>query len=279
MQRILPLCTWAFLKQGPHIQQERNAIQPLFKFYRYPLFRFHRYPATNAPVQPPAIPHLFLCLCSCRCPSLGPSQAKLHLLLSDEAELRRQMHYYEWLESFVRYQKDVLDPVDFLKAGRHHLGVLKVLPGLDLALAGAQWYWGHPPPLFPCAATPEGVWKKNCSGPLCGAGSESSLEFLDSRLWTGLSGEPFPKPPPPSWGIERPHPRTSQFSTFLTTYCLLLTKCSRLLTTYCRFLTTCCGLLTTYCRLLIKYCRLLTAYMVMDMVISSLAGARSCNAF
>lgn len=36
------------------------------------------------------------------------AQAKLHLLLSDEAELRRRLQYYDWLDAFLRYQKDLL---------------------------------------------------------------------------------------------------------------------------------------------------------------------------
>ena len=46
-----------------------------------------------------------------------------------------------------------------------------------------------------------------CVGPLCGAGGESSLEFLDEPLWTGVTKAPFPDPPPLSfWGLERPPP-------------------------------------------------------------------------
>eukprot|EP01001_Neometanema_parovale_P008686 NODE_4950_length_997_cov_145.678490_g4743_i0.p1 GENE.NODE_4950_length_997_cov_145.678490_g4743_i0~~NODE_4950_length_997_cov_145.678490_g4743_i0.p1 ORF type:complete len:304 (-),score=35.62 NODE_4950_length_997_cov_145.678490_g4743_i0:85-897(-) len=48
------------------------------------------------------------------------TQRKLSLLLSDEAELRRQLHYYEWLDAFLKYQKDVVDPVDFLHSFRYH---------------------------------------------------------------------------------------------------------------------------------------------------------------
>jgi len=56
------------------------------------------------------------------------TQARLNLLLSDESELRRQMHYFEWLESFIRYQKDVVDPVEFLSSCRHHLSLLREAP-------------------------------------------------------------------------------------------------------------------------------------------------------
>ena len=38
---------------------------------------------------------------------------------------------------------------------------------------------------------------KNPSGPFCGASGESSTEFLDQPLWTGLSREPLSQPPPP----------------------------------------------------------------------------------
>ena len=50
--------------------------------------------------------------------------------------------------------------------------------------------------------------KKQSSGPLCGAIGESSLEVSDHPLGTGLSGEPFPRPPPKNhrfrWPIAKP---------------------------------------------------------------------------
>eukprot|EP00668_Euglena_longa_P048402 GGOE01065470.1.p1 GENE.GGOE01065470.1~~GGOE01065470.1.p1 ORF type:complete len:519 (-),score=147.96 GGOE01065470.1:203-1759(-) len=56
------------------------------------------------------------------------TQAKLHLLLSDEAELRRRLQYYDWLDAFLRYQKDLQDPVDFLASCRHHFTLLQEAP-------------------------------------------------------------------------------------------------------------------------------------------------------
>ena len=54
----------------------------------------------------------------------------------------------------------------------------------------------------------EVCFEKHSAGPLRGAGGESSSEFRDSPLGTGLSREPpFPDPPsPPSGGLNAPPP-------------------------------------------------------------------------
>ena len=53
------------------------------------------------------------------------TQAKLNLLQSDDVELRRQMESFEWMESFLSYQKTLLetgllDPVEFLQNAQQH---------------------------------------------------------------------------------------------------------------------------------------------------------------
>eukprot|EP00756_Hemistasia_phaeocysticola_P041035 Hpha_TRINITY_DN16896_c0_g10::TRINITY_DN16896_c0_g10_i1::g.149225::m.149225 len=53
------------------------------------------------------------------------TQAKLNLLLSDDAELRRQLQYFDWLDAFLQYQKgllerSLLDPVEFLQNVQRH---------------------------------------------------------------------------------------------------------------------------------------------------------------
>ena len=54
--------------------------------------------------------------------------------------------------------------------------------------------------------------KENYSGPLRGAGGESSLACLDQPLWTGLSQEPLSITPLSFGGLERPPPRANPFS-------------------------------------------------------------------
>ncbi|KAJ9455930.1 hypothetical protein DIPPA_22721 [Diplonema papillatum] len=61
------------------------------------------------------------------------TQAKLNLLQSDDVELRRQMQYFDWLDSFVNYQKSllergVLDPVEFLQNTSQHKLVVNEAP-------------------------------------------------------------------------------------------------------------------------------------------------------
>ncbi len=69
-----------------------------------------------------------------------PPQQKLNLLLSDEAELRRRLQYYEWLDEFLRYEKEVVDPVEFLASCRHHIALLKVrIPLHEKGYRGALW--------------------------------------------------------------------------------------------------------------------------------------------
>ena len=58
--------------------------------------------------------------------------------------------------------------------------------------------------------------EEKSSGPLRGAGGESSLKTLDWPLGTGLSPEPLSQPPPPPihWGARMtptPHPRKPIF--------------------------------------------------------------------
>ena len=44
------------------------------------------------------------------------SKQKLSYVMSEQLEIRRQYDYIEWMESFLRYEKDVLPPNDFLMA-------------------------------------------------------------------------------------------------------------------------------------------------------------------
>ena len=61
----------------------------------------------------------------------------------------------------------------------------------------------------------EVCFEKHSAGPLRGAGGESSSEFRDSPLGTGLSREPpFPDPPsPPSGGLNAPPPPPAPLGT------------------------------------------------------------------
>eukprot|EP01006_Ploeotia_vitrea_P017777 TRINITY_DN49012_c0_g2_i1.p1 TRINITY_DN49012_c0_g2~~TRINITY_DN49012_c0_g2_i1.p1 ORF type:complete len:507 (+),score=25.73 TRINITY_DN49012_c0_g2_i1:74-1594(+) len=56
------------------------------------------------------------------------TQSKLHYLLSDEAELKRQFHYFQWLESFLSYQREVINPVEFLTSFKYHSSLLQAVP-------------------------------------------------------------------------------------------------------------------------------------------------------
>lgn len=44
------------------------------------------------------------------------SQAKLNVLLSDQIEIRRRYEEVQWAESFLKYQREVLEPQNYLKA-------------------------------------------------------------------------------------------------------------------------------------------------------------------
>lgn len=44
------------------------------------------------------------------------AQAKLNVILADQIELRRRYEEIQWAESFLRYQKDVLEPQYYLRA-------------------------------------------------------------------------------------------------------------------------------------------------------------------
>lgn len=44
------------------------------------------------------------------------SKQKLSYIMGEQLEIRRQYDYIQWMESFLRYEKDVLPPNDFLMA-------------------------------------------------------------------------------------------------------------------------------------------------------------------
>lgn len=56
------------------------------------------------------------------------TQSKLSALLSDESELRRQLEFYNWMESFLNYQKSCINPVDFLQTFKCHSSLLAQAP-------------------------------------------------------------------------------------------------------------------------------------------------------
>ena len=56
------------------------------------------------------------------------TQTKLHFLLSDEAELKRQVHYFQWLQAFLTYQREVINPVEFLTSFKYHSDLIKSVP-------------------------------------------------------------------------------------------------------------------------------------------------------
>ena len=56
------------------------------------------------------------------------TQSKLSALLSDENELRRQLEYYSWMESFLNYQRTCVNPVEFLGTFKNHSGILSQAP-------------------------------------------------------------------------------------------------------------------------------------------------------
>lgn len=44
------------------------------------------------------------------------AQTKLNILLADQIELRRRYEEIQWAESFLKYQREVLEPQNYLKA-------------------------------------------------------------------------------------------------------------------------------------------------------------------
>lgn len=56
------------------------------------------------------------------------TQARLNVLLSDESELRRQLAFYEWSDNFLQYQRELVDPVDFVQTYRRHSMLLRSSP-------------------------------------------------------------------------------------------------------------------------------------------------------
>lgn len=56
------------------------------------------------------------------------TQSKLSALLSDEVELRRQLEYYTWMDSFLSYQQSCVNPVEFLQIFHCHSSILAQAP-------------------------------------------------------------------------------------------------------------------------------------------------------
>ena len=56
------------------------------------------------------------------------TQSKLSALLSDDADLRRQLEYYAWMEAFLNYQKTCVNPVEFLNTFKNHSAILAQAP-------------------------------------------------------------------------------------------------------------------------------------------------------
>lgn len=44
-------------------------------------------------------------------------------LIGDQLELKRQYDYIQWMESFLKYQQEVLSPSDYLNAWSKHNGL------------------------------------------------------------------------------------------------------------------------------------------------------------
>ena len=49
------------------------------------------------------------------------TQKKLSFLLADQVEIKRQHEQIQWLQSFLRYQMDILSPADYLNAWSRYL--------------------------------------------------------------------------------------------------------------------------------------------------------------
>jgi hypothetical protein len=66
------------------------------------------------------------------------TQRKLNLLLSEELELRRQLHMIEWTDSFVPVLQQGLPPMSFIAAWERHTSVRSSLYSLIPAAAGVS---------------------------------------------------------------------------------------------------------------------------------------------
>lgn len=51
------------------------------------------------------------------------SKQKLSYIMGEQLEIRRQYDYIQWMESFLRYEKDVLPPNDFLMAWTKYIHI------------------------------------------------------------------------------------------------------------------------------------------------------------
>jgi hypothetical protein len=51
------------------------------------------------------------------------TQRKLSFLIADQIEIKRQYEQIQWLQSFLRYQQDILNPADYLNAWSRHLNL------------------------------------------------------------------------------------------------------------------------------------------------------------
>ena len=49
------------------------------------------------------------------------TQKKLSFLIADQVEIKRQHEQIQWLQSFLRYQMDILSPADYLNAWSRYL--------------------------------------------------------------------------------------------------------------------------------------------------------------
>jgi hypothetical protein len=49
------------------------------------------------------------------------TQKKLSVLISDQIEVKRQYEEIQWLQSFLRYQQDILNPAEYLNSYSRHL--------------------------------------------------------------------------------------------------------------------------------------------------------------
>lgn len=51
------------------------------------------------------------------------TQKKMSYLIGDQLELKRQYDQIQWMESFLKYQQEVLTPSDYLNAWSKHMGL------------------------------------------------------------------------------------------------------------------------------------------------------------
>ena len=49
------------------------------------------------------------------------TQKKMSYLIGDQIEIKRQYEQMQWLQSFLRYQQDILTPADYLNSWSRHL--------------------------------------------------------------------------------------------------------------------------------------------------------------